>query len=277
MKFGRNIWVVIGLVIFALLVAHQALNRLFVRVVHDFSHPYLNLPVQAEQIISDQSLLAESKTRLAAAVVQLRNENQRLNAENEVSKELQDENRKLRSLMSLGGRLPGRTLFADIVVRDPLNWNEQFTIGKGSDDGLQEGDLVLALGQERSGLSVVGRITRTARHQAQVLTLIHPEQRLSVTFANSGILGVMEGGFRRDRRFFARVHWLPKEEPFQIGEWVTTSGLGATEVSGLSVGKVTDFDGTGKPGIVRNRLYKEALVELDVDVSTLKTVLVPIR
>jgi rod shape-determining protein MreC len=277
MKIDRNIWLAVFLAAFALVIAHQALRRPLQRIIHDFYHPYLSLPVEAEQILSDQSLLLERKTRLAATIVQLRNENLRLKTENEISRQLLEENRQLRSLMNLGGRLPGKTLFADIVVRDPLNWNEQFTIGKGANDGVHEGDLVLAVGPGRSALSVVGRVTRVEHHQSQVLTLIHPEQRLSITLAESGVLGVMESGFRRDRQFYARIQWLPKDEPFRIGEPVVTSGLGVAEITGLSVGRVTDFDGTGKFGVIRNRLYREGLVELDVDLSTLKTVLVPIR
>lgn len=276
----KNTVVIICLLILAVLVTWQTLSRALYRISNDFYHPYLNLPVQSEKYLSEKSLLIQSKNRLAGTIVQLRNENNRLRAEKAIYHNLNEENRELRKLMHLSETIRGTIIFADIIIRDPLRWNDCFTINKGENEGVAVGSLILAVDENRNKVAVVGRVIKTTRHNATVLTIINPDNqlsRLSVTLPESKVIGILEGAVRRNGKMLAKVIWLPKDDSYHIGEAVMTSGVSNYTVPAIYVGRIADYDGTGKAVMMINRLYKEAYVEPAVDIESLKTVMVVIK
>ena len=272
----KNIVILICLLVFSLMVTWQTLRRALFRVASDFYHPYLDIPVQTEKYLADKSLLIQSKNTLVATIVRLRNENRRLKAENELSRNLRDENIGLRRLMRLSTAVRGEIIFADIVVRDPLSWNERFTVDKGSENGVVPGTLVLTADRKNGKVAVVGRVVEVSKHSAAIVTIICPRNslsRLSVKLPESGVTGIIEGAIRKMGKTYARLIWLPKNHSYRIGEEVVSYGAGGFSIPSIHIGQLADFDGTGKAAMLKNRLYKEAYIKPSADIESLKTVM----
>ncbi len=62
-----------------------------------------------------------------------------------------------------------QSVVADVISRDPAQWNKGFGINKGLADGIQVGAAVL------SGTHVIGRVVESNRHSALVATVLSPE------------------------------------------------------------------------------------------------------
>lgn len=65
--------------------------------------------------------------------------NRRLSAEAAEAKEFEEENLQLRRLLKLDPPAAWRYVAAEVILRDPVLWNEHFTIDRGSRDGLTKG------------------------------------------------------------------------------------------------------------------------------------------
>ena len=139
------------------------------RISADYYFPYLKLARRTENWIADQTLLAQDKRRLVRALQALRQENAILSAERSIISDLKKENASLRALMKLSRKTNGfRPVFAEVIQRDPMVWQEEFTIDRGADSGIEPGDLaVIQVFSEPGGMlipAVIGRIKSAGRH-----------------------------------------------------------------------------------------------------------------
>lgn len=250
-----------------------AFKRAATRVAGDFYHPFFKAPLSLESEISDKSLLLESKATLASKLVKLQEENEILSAKLAVSKDLAKENAELR-IMSRMRKRPGFSLVrAEVVRRDPMNWNNVFHIDKGTDDGVTVGAAVL--GRVESGVAidepaVIGRVVAAGGKGAEVRTLVDPRCEISVVLTNSGATGVLRGGTPAGDRFQARLSYVPKDVDWVPGENVRTSGFSETIPGGLYVGALT----RGGFGHVHNPLFQTLGVLIAGRFRNVRTVLV---
>ncbi len=176
--------------------------------------------------------------------------------------EIRRQNAELRQLLSLAPLPRWRALAAEVIARDPMLWEQGFSINKGLADGVRPGALVLA------GSYVVGRVCENSRHSSRVATLLSPECRLSLTLAGSDIAGISRGRGRQSRApaFFV-LDFLPKDLPVQAGQQLLTTGLGGWGPAGLPAGVVVPTEQGELLEIVeqsRGRLRCRPLAELSV-------------
>jgi rod shape-determining protein MreC len=145
------------------------------------------------------------------------------------------ENNELRLAASLSERPGWRAVVAEVIARDPVTWNRGFRIGKGSDDGLAVGNVVLA------GRHVLGRLSEVGKASAQVETIGTPGCKLSVVLVDSSSVGVLWGQSHQQWRGppLCTVNYLPKDTKAAENELVVTSGLGGTVPEGLVIGRVS--------------------------------------
>lgn len=177
--------------------------------------------------------------------------------------EIKRQNAELRQLLSLTPLPEWRAMTAEVIARDPLLWNQGFSINKGLADGVLLGALIL------SGPDVVGRVCENSRHASRVATLVSPECRLSVALAGSDIMGISTGAGNTSELGlpYFLVDFLPKDIPVQAGQQLLTTGLGGWGPSGLPVGVVVPNDKGELLEIVeqsRGRLYCRPLAELGI-------------
>jgi rod shape-determining protein MreC len=173
----------------------------------------------------------------------VRSENKRLSEEVErlrvealQVREAQEENLRLRRLLSLRDRLPLSTLAGEVIGKEWSGWVRSVTVNRGRGDGITRLTPVIV----PEGL--LGRVVEV-RAQAAVIQLLNdPGSAVAATVQRSRAVGVVEGepGGRIRFKFLAR-----DRGGIQAGDLIVTSGLGDLFPKGLPVGRVTRVEEKG--------------------------------
>jgi rod shape-determining protein MreC len=233
------------------------------RMSADYYYPFLKLVRGMENTTADQLLLLQSKTKLASALQKLMKENAFLSAEHTVVADLKKENAELRALMSLGRKGTFRPVFAEVLTRDPMTWQEQFTLDKGSRDGIEPGNLVVTPVYSKlpnlPRIAVIGKVKSVTNHTALVVTILSRDFRLSVSLPDSKSSGILEGA-RSVSEMQAVLKFLPLNSVPASGQIVYTNAFSGNSPPGLPVGIVADMENPGKRSKA-NQLYLETGVQ----------------
>lgn len=155
---------------------------------------------------------------------------------------LQRENERLRELLGLSKEHEDYKFCAAYVVSwDSSNWKSTFTIGKGTNSGLDAGMVVITeYGQ------VVGLITEVGRNWAKVTTVLDTSLEISACIASSGYTGVVQGAYTTGNAGRLRMNYLPTEAVLRNNDQVVTTGS-TVYPKDLILGYIEDagFDETG--------------------------------
>ena len=228
------------------------------RLSADYYYPFLKAAQWAEDRIADQSLLAQNKTTLAKALRNLMRENSMLTAERAVVSDLKKENAELRALLQLRAKGTFRPVFAEVLARKPMTWQEMFTIDKGSRDGLEPGNLVTASVSESGSvpsIAVIGRIKSVTGHTADVSTILSQDFRISVSIPATRSSGILEGA-RNISDMRATLKFLPLNAVPSPGQLVCTNAFSGNSPPGLPVGRIVSGSSAVRDSR-RNLLYHE--------------------
>jgi rod shape-determining protein MreC len=96
----------------------------------------------------------------------LRDENERLAAENTRLEEIRRENALLAGLLQVRNGLAHETVAVQVIARESSEFRQLVTIGKGTDDGIARGDVVIG-----QGGSLAGRVVEVGPNFAKVLLI----------------------------------------------------------------------------------------------------------
>ena len=237
------------------------------RVSPDYYFPFLRGAQAVENTIADQTLLAQSKYTLARALQNLMAENAALSAERAIVADLKKENIELRALLGLGRKGTFRPVFAEVISRNPMTWQEEFTINKGSRDGISPGDLVVIStfsgGADTPKVAVIGKVKETpdkvSGHTAHVSTILSQDFRLSVSLPATRSSGILEGARQRSDQY-ATLTFMPLGAKPEPGQLVYTNSFSGNSPPGLPVGRIVSPGGAA-PVSKGNRLYLETGVQ----------------
>lgn len=129
-----------------------------------------------------------------ADLARLREENARLQADNEALREgsisraeLQRENEQLRGLLAMEQRMAFTTTGAQVIAEPPSSFEYSVLIDAGAVDGLVPGMAVI--GAE----GLVGRLTQVTARHARVQLLTSPSANYVVRLAGTGTKGLLTG------------------------------------------------------------------------------------
>lgn len=171
--------------------------------------------------------------------------NQRINEmEDEVrsADSLQRENDRLRELLKLQEEHEDYDFCAAYIVSwDSSNWKSSFTIGKGSNSGLEEGMVAITeYGQ------VLGLLTEVGPNWATATTILDSSMEVSAYVASTGYPGVVQGAHATGDTGMLRMNYLPSEAVLRNNDQVVTTGS-TVYPKDLILGYVEDagFDETG--------------------------------
>lgn len=167
----------------------------------------------------------------------LRRENDRLTAANLRAQALIDENEQLTGLLQLRNSLTFQTAAAEVIARESSETRRSVTISKGTDDGIEKGDVVVA-----EGGALVGRVAETGPTFA-IVTLISDRTSTVIgetetSKATGEVIGQLGGALIMQN--------IDSTETVQPGEQVLTPGIEVAGVirssypKGLLIGEVTD-------------------------------------
>ena len=260
-----RIWgiILVVLLIFAIGI-YCTVRRTALRFSADYYYPFLKAARAAEDSIAAQALMGQSKHTLAKALRNLRLENDMLAAERTVVSDLKKENAELRSLLGLKQKGAFRPVFAEVLARNPMTWQEQFTIDKGSGDGIEPGNPVVCstlLGKNNMpAVAVIGKVKSVTRHTAVVSTVLSQDFKMAVSLPGTKSSGILEGAHNiADMR--STLKFLPLNTTPVPGQIVYTNAFSGNSPPGLPVGSITGSGSISKDSPRGNLLYLEAGVQ----------------
>lgn len=154
-----------------------------------------------------------------------------LTAEVARREEAKRENDSLRAELNFAQANNYRLTRANIISQDPSNFQQFFTLDRGSSDGIQKGMTVV-----KQGL-LVGRILETTATTAKVYLITDYNSAVPALAQETRASGVVRG----ERGFGLELQMVPQTEPLKAGDMVITSGFGGDYPRGLVIGTVGEI------------------------------------
>lgn len=202
---------------------------------------YLVIPIQSgvNQIgvsiyeeVSDFTQLKtalEENEVLKAEIAALTEENNRLTSE---TFELD----RLRALYELDQEyMQYEKTAARVIANDSGDWFQVFRVDKGSADGIQEGNNVLA------GGGLVGIVTDVGAHYATVRSIIDDSSRVSAMALQSGDTCIVGGDLTLYREGRLTITNIQKDADIKDGDRIVTSNISSAYLPGILIGYAKDI------------------------------------
>jgi rod shape-determining protein MreC len=146
----------------------------------------------------------------------LRRDNERLKAENLRLREQERENELLTGVLQLRNSLSYKTAAAEVIARDSSEFRRLVTISKGTDAGIEEGDVVVA-----EGGALAGRVVEVGGNYAKVVLISDQSStvigQLPTSGARGEVVGQLEGAIVMMN--------IDSTERIELGEEVVTAGI----------------------------------------------------
>ena len=125
-------------------------------------------------------------------------------------------------------------LNATVVNRNANTWYNNLTIDKGSNNGIEEGMVVI------NSTGVIGKTTNVSTFSSDVklITTTDTNNKISVkiTSGDNHLTGLING--YDYKKGYLEVEGISNTENVSVGDLVYTSGLGGVFPSGILIGKV---------------------------------------
>ncbi|MBD2101821.1 rod shape-determining protein MreC [Leptolyngbya sp. FACHB-261] len=171
--------------------------------------------------------------------------------------ELERQNESLQGLLDYKPLRSGAGIAAPVIGRSADHWWQQITLGRGQQEGIRPGSVVVGPG------GLVGRVTSVSPSTSRVLLISDPSSQVGVVITRSRHMGVLRG--KAGNR--AVIEFFDKDPDVRRGDVVMTSSLSSLFPSGIAVGRVETLNLEKSPA-------PEAQIELSVPISYLEWVIV---
>ncbi|PKN77001.1 MAG: rod shape-determining protein MreC [Deltaproteobacteria bacterium HGW-Deltaproteobacteria-10] len=142
------------------------------------------------------------------------------------------EAQRLRSLLALQDDNDFDFVTARVIGRAQVALSQTILINKGSADGLNAGQPVMAT----QGL--VGRVIDASWHSAKVLPLIDQNSNIDAIVQRNRIQGIIRGAGSRG----CVLKYVSKTQDVRDGDIIVSSGIGGVFPKGMLIGQVTHVD-----------------------------------
>jgi rod shape-determining protein MreC len=151
---------------------------------------------------------------------------------------LQSENRRLRELLGLGGRLAWGFVVAEaspaqletgLVHQQIL---QTFSVTAGSRVGVQ---LFTPVASDEG---LVGMVQTVDQNSAIAISYAHPDFRVSASTPNDSAFGIVQASLYPGTRGKLEIRGVAFRSPLRRGQLIISSGLGGTYPRGIPVGTV---------------------------------------
>ena len=140
------------------------------------------------------------------------------------------ENTRLEQLLEFKRRLVFSSVAANVIARDPSNWNANIIVDKGRREGIVVGMPVV------SAQGVVGKVIEVSEHRSKIILLTDPVFSVAAVIKRSREIGQVSGTLTG----LSRMRYLSPDANVQVGDEVITSKLSTSFPEGLYVGDVID-------------------------------------
>lgn len=176
---------------------------------------------------------------------------------------LERENERYKELLNLSEEnIDYQFCSAYIVSWDSSSWKSSFSIGKGTNSGLDTGMVAVTENGQ-----VIGLITEVGSNWATVTTVLDSSLEISASISSSGYTGVVQGSYTTQDSGLLRMNYLPNEAVLRNNDQVVTTGS-TVYPKGLILGYITDA------GVDDTGVSKYAMLEPAVDFGSLEQVFI---
>ena len=150
---------------------------------------------------------------------------------------ISEENERLNKLLGFSSKNSGYEYeSATIISWTASNWSSTFTIGKGSNSGIELYDCVIT----ENGY-LVGQVTELGPSTATVTTILDTSSSIGALIYASSEVAVIEGDYKLFQEGKVKLSYLPDNAAVATGDTVITSGKGGQYPQGLVIGYVSDI------------------------------------
>lgn len=124
---------------------------------------------------------------------------------------------------------------ARVIANDTGDWFQVFRINKGSADGIEVGNNVMA------GGGLVGIVTDTGANYATVRSIIDDSSRVSAMAMQSGDTCLVGGDLTLYKEGRLRISNIKKNADVKEGDRIVTSNISSAFLPGILIGYATDI------------------------------------
>lgn len=186
-----------------------------------------------------------------------------IQSQNSILIQQQSELEKLRELYQLDDIYSDYPkVAARVISMQPDNWFSEFTIDKGSEDGIEVDMNVLA------DAGLVGRVTYVGKNYSKVTTIINDNSNVSAKSASTSDNCIVSGDLELMNEGYIRVSGISKDAGIKDGDMLLTSYISDKYLPGILIGYITNITDDG------NKLTKSGYLMPVVDFSQIEEVLV---
>ena len=165
---------------------------------------------------------------------------------------LEQENDRLRALLGSSKQLRETTFVAELLSIDLDPFRQQIVINRGTREGVYRGQPVI------DAAGVVGQIVEVFPFHSVALLITDPSHALPVQVRRTGLRSIAVGTGRSNE---LQLRFVPPSEDINVGDILTTSGLGGRFPPDYPVAEVTALD--RPPGEPFARVTARPLARLD--------------
>lgn len=263
------IFLVIALVILGGLAAFTAGNRAAVTWVEDAINTVAQ-PIQRFSVRASNSIIDFFERVFKTSDADRENEQLKVRIaqyeimENELNN-LRQENQRLKELLDYADTVEEyERVTAPVIGRSQGIWFNQFTVGAGRNQGVEEDMAVI------NGAGLVGRVTSVSANTCKVTAIIDSTSDVSVIVERTRdygfVRGLLEAGGGDDTM---ELYFLPMGNDLVPGDVLVTSGADGVFPRGLCVGSVLEVSRSSEDAEDR-----DALVSPTVDFLRLEEVVI---
>ncbi len=204
-----------------------------------------------------------SYEKIAAENEELKRQILEMQEDIRTAQELQRENQRYENLLGIAEEHEDYKLVtAYLTSWDASSWRSTFTIGKGTNHGLQIGMAAITENHQ-----MVGIITDAGTNWATITTILDNGLEVSASIAASGYTGVVQGTYESENTNILRMNYLTTDAALKNGDQVVTMGS-TLYPKGLLLGHITNvsLDETG--------VSKFAALEASCDLDDMEQVFI---
>ncbi|MDX2254309.1 MAG: rod shape-determining protein MreC [Pseudanabaenaceae cyanobacterium bins.39] len=166
--------------------------------------------------------------------------------------ELDTQNQRMKQLLGVQPNAGNNTIWATVIGRGADSWWNQMLVGKGSNDGIRSGAIVVAPG------GLVGRVTHVSPNSSQVLLISDPNSQVGVVVSRSRYSGMLKGQSQNT----ATLEFFERDPDVKVGDIVVTSQFSTIFPEGIPVGRIKSINLDQQPA-------PEAIVEFSTPLGVL--------
>lgn len=212
----------------------QAMQAVFMGLVS----PFVKTSSAVGEQIGNVGQSLKTLDELEADNRKLTLENRELRASNQLLRDMEQENQRLRAALDYRERSVFRLLPARVVSRDASTWWSTVRINRGFEDGVESDMPVLT----ETGL--VGKTTTVSKNEAIVVLISDETCRVAGRVEGTQEQGIVSGMRVSDKESLGSIQmtFLSKTANLQPGQKVYSAGVsGGVFPSGILLGTVRSF------------------------------------